>query len=37
MLAHYLAKYDEGRYADILLNGDIPSQRRQDWNQQARS
>jgi len=23
MLAHYLAKYDEGRYADILLNGDI--------------
>jgi DNA polymerase I-like protein with 3'-5' exonuclease and polymerase domains len=23
MLSHYLAKYDEGRYADILLNGDI--------------
>ena len=23
MLAHYLSKYDEGRYADILLNGDI--------------
>ena len=23
MLAHYLARYDEGRYADILLNGDI--------------
>ena len=23
MLAHYLAKHDEGRYADILLNGDI--------------
>jgi len=23
MLAHYLAKYDDGRYADILLNGDI--------------
>ena len=23
MLAHYLAKYDAGRYADILLNGDI--------------
>jgi DNA polymerase I-like protein with 3'-5' exonuclease and polymerase domains len=23
MLANYLAKYDEGRYADILLNGDI--------------
>ncbi len=23
MLAHYLAKYDEGRYADVLLNGDI--------------
>ncbi len=23
MLAHYLAKYDGGRYADILLNGDI--------------
>ena len=23
MLAHYLAKYDEGRYAEILLNGDI--------------
>jgi len=23
MLAHYLARYDEGRYAHILLNGDI--------------
>ena len=23
MLAHYLARYDEGRYADILPNGDI--------------
>ena len=23
MLSHYLAKYDEGRYADILINGDI--------------
>lgn len=23
MLAHYLGKYDSGRYADILLNGDI--------------
>lgn len=23
MLAHYLAAYDDGRYADILLNGDI--------------
>jgi DNA polymerase I-like protein with 3'-5' exonuclease and polymerase domains len=23
MLAHYLAKYDAGRYADVLLNGDI--------------
>jgi DNA polymerase I-like protein with 3'-5' exonuclease and polymerase domains len=23
MLAHYLARYDEGRYADVLLNGDI--------------
>ena len=23
MLAHYLARYDDGRYADILLNGDI--------------
>ena len=23
MLAHYLARFDEGRYADILLNGDI--------------
>jgi len=23
MLAHYLARYDEGKYADILLNGDI--------------
>ena len=23
MLAHYLAKYDGGRYANILLNGDI--------------
>ena len=23
MLAHYLARYDEGRYAEILLNGDI--------------
>jgi len=23
MLAHYLARYDSGRYADILLNGDI--------------
>ena len=23
MLAHYLAKYDDGRNADILLNGDI--------------
>ena len=23
MLAHYLAPYDRGRYADILLNGDI--------------
>lgn len=23
MFAHYLARYDEGRYADILLNGDI--------------
>ena len=23
MLANYLAKYDSGRYADVLLNGDI--------------
>ena len=23
MLAHYLARWDGGRYADILLNGDI--------------
>ena len=23
MLAHYLARFDNGRYADILLNGDI--------------
>ena len=23
MLSHYLARFDEGRYADILLNGDI--------------
>lgn len=23
MLAHYLARYDEGRYADLLLNDDI--------------
>ena len=23
MLAHYLARYDGGRYGDILLNGDI--------------
>ena len=23
MLAHYLAKYDAGRYAELLLNGDI--------------
>ena len=23
MLAHYLARFDDGRYADILLNGDI--------------
>jgi DNA polymerase I-like protein with 3'-5' exonuclease and polymerase domains len=23
MLAHYLARYDDGRYADILINGDI--------------
>ena len=23
MLSHYLARYDGGRYADILLNGDI--------------
>jgi len=23
MLAHYLARYDKGRYADILVNGDI--------------
>jgi DNA polymerase I-like protein with 3'-5' exonuclease and polymerase domains len=23
MLAHYLSRYDSGRYADILLNGDI--------------
>ena len=23
MLAHYLSRYDDGRYADILLNGDI--------------
>ena len=23
MLAHYLARYDKGRYADILLHGDI--------------
>ena len=23
MLGHYLARYDGGRYADILLNGDI--------------
>ena len=23
LLAHYLARYDDGRYADILLNGDI--------------
>jgi len=25
MLAHYLARYDEGRYAEILINGDIHS------------
>ena len=23
MLSHFLARYDNGRYADILLNGDI--------------
>jgi DNA polymerase I-like protein with 3'-5' exonuclease and polymerase domains len=23
VFAHYLARYDEGRYADVLLNGDI--------------
>ena len=23
MLAHYLARFDDGRYADVLLNGDI--------------
>ena len=23
MLSHYLARYDGGRYANILLNGDI--------------
>ena len=23
MLAHYLARYDDGRYGDILINGDI--------------
>ena len=23
VLSHYLARYDGGRYADILLNGDI--------------
>ena len=23
MLAHYLARFDEGRYADVLLHGDI--------------
>lgn len=23
MLAHYLAKYDNGKYADVVLNGDI--------------
>jgi hypothetical protein len=23
MLAHYLARYDGGRYGDVLLNGDI--------------
>ena len=23
MLAHYLARYDGGKYADIILNGDI--------------
>ena len=23
ILSHYLAKYDDGRYADILINGDI--------------
>jgi len=23
LLAHYLARYDKGRYADVLLNGDI--------------
>ena len=23
MLSHYLARFDGGRYADILLNGDI--------------
>ena len=23
MLSHYLARYDGGRYADLLLNGDI--------------
>jgi hypothetical protein len=23
LLAHYLARYDGGRYADVLLNGDI--------------
>ena len=25
MLAHYLAKYDAGDYADVVLNGDIHS------------
>jgi DNA polymerase I-like protein with 3'-5' exonuclease and polymerase domains len=23
MLAHYMARYDEGKYADVVLNGDI--------------
>ena len=23
MLAHYMAKYDNGEYADIVVNGDI--------------
>jgi DNA polymerase-1 len=23
MLAHYMAKYDDGKYADVVLNGDI--------------
>ena len=36
MLAHYLAKYDAGRYADILLNGDIHQVNAdRDQNQQA--